>query len=99
MRVSLLAAVLLAAPAWAETSGPRPVLAPAIAVLAAGKPIDVAVGHAAPCVADLLGEGKAQLLVGQFGEGKLRIYRNAGSVKAPRFETFEWFQGGKVPSG
>ncbi len=99
----LSAAVLLAAPAWADKPASKLVLAPPAAVLAAGKPIDVDVGHAAPCVGDLLGEGKPQLLVGQFGEGKLRVYRNSGSVKAPRFEKFDWFQAGAatgtVPCG
>jgi hypothetical protein len=95
---SLSAAVLLALPA-----ADKPQLAPPVAVLAAGKPIDVDIGHAAPCLADLLGEGKPQLLVGQFGEGKLRIYRNVGDARKPRFDKFEWFQAGgdtgKVPSG
>jgi hypothetical protein len=63
----------------------------------------VDIGHAAPCVADLLGEGKPQLLVGQFGDGKLRVYRNVGTAKEPRFAKFEYFQAGgadgKVPSG
>ena len=100
--MTLTAVVLLAAPA----AGPPPAypeLAPPMALLAAGKPIDVDVGHAAPCVADLLGEGNPQLLVGQFADGKLRVYRNAGAARAPRFDKFEYFQAGgdagKVPSG
>jgi hypothetical protein len=103
MITSLCAAVLLAAPAAADRPGPSPGLAPPVAVLAGGKAIDVDIGHAAPFVADLLGEGKPQLLVGQFGEGKLRVYRNTGSARAPRFDKFEWFQAGgevvKVPAG
>jgi hypothetical protein len=100
---SLCAAALLAAPAAADRPVSSPGLAPPVAVLAGGKAIDVDVGHAAPFVADLMGEGKPQLLVGQFGEGKLRVYRNVGSAKAPRFERFEWFKAGgevgKVESG
>jgi hypothetical protein len=69
-----------------------------IAIHAAGKPIDVDVGHAAPCVADFLGDGTLHLLVGQFGDGKLRIYRNEGTKAEPRFGAFTWFDG-KVPSG
>ncbi len=104
MITSLCVAVLLATPAAAaDRPVPSPGLAPPVAVLAGGKAIDVDIGHSAPFVADLLGEGKSQLLVGQFGEGKLRVYRNAGSAKAPRFEKFEWFQAGgqvgKVESG
>ena len=92
---SLPAAFLLAFPAAADKSAPAPGLAAPVKILAAGKPIDVDIGHAAPCVADLLGTGKPQLLVGQFGEGKLRVYRNVGSAKAPRFEKFEWFHAGR----
>jgi hypothetical protein len=78
-------------------------LAPAVRLLAAGQPINVDVGHAAPFVADLNGDGKITLLVGQFGEGKLRLYPNAGTRSDPRFDKFDWLQaGGKlatVPSG
>ena len=66
-------------------------------------PIDVDVGHAAPFVADLDGDGKNDLLVGQFGEGKLRVYKNIGDNKAPKFKDFEWLKAGgdiaRVPTG
>jgi hypothetical protein len=72
-------------------------LAPPVQLLAGGQPINVDVGHAAPFVADLKGDGKPVLLVGQFGEGKLRLYANTGTKSAPKFDKFEWFQaGGKV---
>jgi Spy/CpxP family protein refolding chaperone len=78
-------------------------LAPPIKILADAKPINVDIGHAAPCVADLAGDGTMHLLVGQFGEGKLRIYRNAGTRAEPSFDKFSWFldgaAGGKVPAG
>jgi hypothetical protein len=78
-------------------------LAPPVKLLAGGKPIDVDVGHAAPCVADFAGDSVKHLLVGQFGDGKLRVYRNGGTDSAPRFDSFTWFQngadGGKVPTG
>jgi hypothetical protein len=65
--------------------------------------IDVDVGHAAPLMVDFDGDGVPDLLVGQFGEGKLRVYKNVGTAKAPRFDGFTWFkagvQEGRIPSG
>lgn len=78
-------------------------LAPPVKLQANGKAIDVDVGHAAPFVADWNGDGTMHLLVGQFGEGKLRIYKNVGSKTAPRFGNYTWFldeaMGGRVPTG
>lgn len=73
-------------------------LAPPLRLTASGKPINVEVGHAAPFYADIDGSGTKSLLVGQFAGGKLRIYRNAGSAKEPKFESFTWFLDGK-PEG
>ena len=76
-----------------------PDLAPPIPLLAGGQPINVDMGHAAPFVADLKGGGQLVLLVGQFGDGKLRLYPNVGTRTQPRFERFEWLQaGGKTAS-
>jgi hypothetical protein len=102
--LSFCAALLLAAPARpAAPTTPPGELAPPVKVLADGKPIDVDVGHAAPCVADLNGDGTLNLLVGQFREGKLRAYANTGSKTSPRFDKFSWVEAGgaecKVPSG
>lgn len=78
-------------------------LASPFRVEAAGLPIDVEVGHAAPLVVDFDGDGARDLLVGQFGGGKLRIYRNASTNEAPKLGAFAWFQAGgtegKVPAG
>ena len=64
-----------------------------------GSPIDTEVGHAAPLFADFDGDKVPDLLVGQFGGGKLRIHRNEGTAAAPRFRSFAWFQaGGQVAS-
>jgi hypothetical protein len=58
------------------------------------EPIDVAVGHATPYVVDWDGDGKKDLLVGQFGDGKLRIYLNRGTDARPKFEGFTYLQAG-----
>lgn len=100
----------LAFGAWTASAAPAPVapgtapdLAAPFQVAAGGSPIDVEVGHAAPWVADFDGDGLPDLLVGQFGNGKLRLYRNRGAAKMPEFSTFAWFQAGgadaRVPAG
>jgi hypothetical protein len=66
---------------------------------AEGKAIDTDIGHAHPFVHDFDRDGKRDLLVGQFGGGKLRIYRNLGTNEAPRFGGMDWFlAGGEVAS-
>jgi hypothetical protein len=99
-RLSLMA-LACAAPAWADERAQD--LAAPVQLQADGKAINVDIGHAAPFVADFYGNGSMCLLVGQFGDGKLRIYQNAGSARQPRFDKFSWFQGGdptgRVPSG
>ncbi len=76
---------------------------PPFQVKDAEMPISVDVCHAAPLYVDYDGDGKKELLVGQFGEGKVRIYRNEGTNKAPKFKGFAWFQAGgavaSVPAG
>lgn len=65
-------------------------LATPIKVLAGTSPIDVEIGHAAPFLADFDGDGLDDLLVGQFGGGKLRMYKNVGSKGRPRFDSFAY---------
>lgn len=79
-------------------------LLPPVPVLVDGRPLDVErQGHAAPFVGDLDGDGKRHLLVGQFDDGRLRIYRNRGTNTRPRFDSFTWFEAGRqigrVPVG
>jgi hypothetical protein len=69
-----------------------PDLAPPIQLQADGRPINVDMGHAAPFLADLNGDGHLTLLVGQFGEGRLRLYPNVGTRTDPKFHKFEWFK-------
>jgi hypothetical protein len=75
-------------------------LLPPVAVQAGGRALDVErVGHAAPFVGDFYVDGGLCLLVGQFDNGRLRIYRNTGTRARPRFDSYTWFEaGGKVAS-
>jgi hypothetical protein len=38
-------------------------------------------GYAAPCWANVDGDGKKDLLVGQFNKGKIRVFKNLGEGK------------------
>jgi hypothetical protein len=71
-------------------------LAPPVRLEAGGKPINVEIGHAAPYVHDFDGDGVRDLLVGQFGGGKLLIFRNEGSHAEPRFAEGRPFEAGGV---
>lgn len=92
------AAVVLPASAFAAAAnaqaGKSP-LAPPVQVQAEGGGIDITeVGHAAPFHADIDGDGKRDLLVGQFGGGKLRIYKNEGTDAEPRFGRYDYMKAG-----
>ncbi len=51
-------------------------------------------GYAAPCWADLNGDGKKHLLVGQFNQGKIQVFKHLGREK---FAPGNWLQAeGKV---
>lgn len=74
----LLAAV--AAAAAGELEAPVKLQAKGI-VIDTGKYI----GHAGPLFADYDGDGKADLLVGNF-KGHIQLYRNVGTRQMPEFE-------------
>ena len=103
--MSSLCLVLLALPAGqGRPQGLAADLAPPVHILAGGKPLDVErIGHAAPFVGDFDGDGKPDLLVGQYDDGKLRIYRNTGTARAPKYDTYTYFVAGgdtgRVPVG
>jgi hypothetical protein len=78
-------------------------LAPPFPVEAGGRAIDVEGGNSAPFWQDLDGDGLAELLVGQFEQGCVRVYKNLGAKGAPRFDGFEFLRAGdgllRVPYG
>jgi len=86
-----------------ENVGLSPDLAQPVRLEAAGKPIDTNIGHAAPFVCDFDGDKVKDLLVGQFGQGILWIYRNEGTNTQPKLMSGVKFKQGKedgcVPSG
>lgn len=83
-------------PAASESSKMLPVLAEPFKVEAAGAPIAVDVGHAAPFVIDFNKDGKKDLIVGQFAGGKARVYLNVGTDDQPAFSDFTWLAAGGV---
>jgi hypothetical protein len=84
----LASLLLLAAPARAQEFE-KPVR-----LEAGGRPVDTDIGHAHPLLYDIDRDGKRDLLVGQFGEGKLRIHKNIGTNEAPKFAEHTWFKAG-----
>jgi hypothetical protein len=79
MRLMLLSTVLAGGTlAFAGPSG----FQPPVRLKAAGVPVRVdEPGWACPCWADIDGDGKKDLLVGQYRDGKIRVYRNLGDGK------------------
>jgi hypothetical protein len=100
MSATLILALLAAGPPAPNPAGE---LLPPVRLQAAGKPIDTDVGHAAPFVGDFDGDGVKDLLVGQFGDGVLWVYRNVGTDANPRYAAGVKFKGGgkdgRVPTG
>jgi len=52
-------------------------------------------GYAAPCWADVDGDGKPDLVVGQFNKGKMKVYKGLGDMQ---FAEGEWIKAGGKPA-
>jgi len=74
---------------WGQT----PVFDPPVAIEANGVPINVGYGgNASPFVSDWDGDGKQDLLLGQFDGGRVRFYRNVGTNFEPVFGDSAYLQ-------
>jgi hypothetical protein len=79
MGLSLLSTLLAAG--WLA-GGSAAEFRPPLRLEAGGVPVRVEQpGYAAPCWADVDGDGKKDLLVGQFSGGKIRVYKGLGDSK------------------
>lgn len=78
-------------------------LAEGVRLTADGAPIDGQIGHLVPAVADWNGDGRKDLLVGQFGGGKIRLYLNEGTDAAPVLKGSHYLSAGgaqiSLPAG
>jgi hypothetical protein len=89
MKYRLLATLgLLGCSALCGAAEPR--FHPPVRLTAGGVPIRVEPpGYAAPCLADVGGDGKMDLLVGQFRQGKIQVFKGLGGGK---FAKGTWLQ-------
>ena len=79
MRLSLLSTLLVGG---CLAIGGAAEFRPPVRLEAARVPVRVeSPGYAAPCWADIDGDGRKDLLVGQFKKGKICVYRNLGDDK------------------
>ena len=66
---------------------------------AEGTPIKVeAPGYACPSWADWDGDGRHDLLVGQFAKGKIHFFKNEGGEGVPKLRKGELLLSGKKPA-
>jgi hypothetical protein len=95
MKRLLRCAFLIGGAVWSAALCSAAEFQPPVRLTAGGAAIRVeSPGYAAPCWADLDGDGKHELLVGQFNEGKIQVFKHLGAEK---FAPGVWLQAdGKV---
>ncbi len=100
MRTLLVVCALVALPTLAlgeELQGP--VFQDPLKLQAGDAPVAVeSPGFAAPTLVDLDGDGKRDLVVGQFSQGKLHLFRNEGTDTAPKFAKGTFLLTGDKPA-
>ncbi len=90
-------AVMLTFVTALTTAAGPPQLATGVRLSVEGKPIDMEIGHLVPTVVDWNGDGKKDLIVGQFSKGAIRLYLNEGTDAEPRFGKFTYLEAGDRP--
>ncbi len=78
--------VSMAVLCWGLCLADAPKLDKGVRVEVNEAPIDIEVGHLVPDAVDFNGDGKKDLVVGQFKEGCIRLYVNEGTDAAPVFK-------------
>ena len=74
-------------------SAQTPIFEPPVPIQANGVNINVGYGgNASPFMIDWDGDGKQDLLLGQFDQGRIRFYTNTGTNYNPTFGNFVYLQ-------
>jgi hypothetical protein len=98
MRASILVSVVVVTVAMLGAAASAE-LAEGVQIEADGQAIDARIGHLVPAAVDWNGDGKKDLLVGQFIGGKIHLYLNKGTDAEPKLtDAGELEAGGKVIS-
>ena len=88
-RPLLAAALLLGGSGTAAVCGAAE-FQPPVRLTAGDAPVRVeSPGYAAPCLADVDGDGKRELLVGQFRDGKIQVFKQQAPDK---FAPGDWLK-------